>query len=154
MIDRRLKNVHPKDLAFVVLYGLFLPFIFGIVGGLADYYVSESIGFGIGHLIYWVVALYVGGVVRKQYEDPHLVYVLITFVGMLLSAVVIYAVPTVLILSAITENPAMVFNPLNYLIWGSYLLNPLNWILYFDLSLAFWLLSIGVGTYLGLRKTF
>ena len=154
MIDRRLKNVRLKDLTFVVLYGLLLPFVFGIVGGLADYYVSESVGFGIGHLIYWVDVLYVGGVVRNQYETPHLVYVLITLVGMLLAAVVIYAVPTVLVLSAITEDPAMVFNPLSYLIWGIYLLNPLNWILHFNLSLAFWVLSIGIGTYLGLRKTF
>ncbi len=154
MIDRRLKNIRLKDLMFVVLYGLVLPFFFGIVGGLADYYVSGSIGITIGYVGYWVIALYVGGVVRNQYETPHLVYVLITLVGMLLAAVVIYAVPTVLVLSAIDGNPAMVFNPVNYLIWGVYLLNPLNWIFHFDIWLGIWVISVGVGTYLGLRKTF
>ena len=151
MIDHRLRNIHPKDLFFVLLYGLVLPYVFGIVAGFVDYYLSGMIPISIGAMLYWVIALYVGDAVRKQYEDPHLLYAILTGIGLVLSAVVIY---TVLTLAIMTEQSRLlVFHPAYYLMYATVLFNPVTWVTAFSFSLLLWLVSIGIGTYLGVRKT-
>jgi len=154
MIDKRLRNIHPKDLFFVLLYGLVLPYVFGIVAGFVDYYLSGMMPISIGAMLFWVIALYVGDAVRKQYEEPHLLYAIITGIGLVLSAVVIYTVPYVLTLAIMTETSRLlVFHPAFYLTYAAVLFNPVTWITAFSFSLLLWLVSIGIGTYLGVRKT-
>ncbi len=154
MIDKRLKNIHPKDLFFVLLYGLVLPYVFGIVAGFADYYLSRGLPISIGSMLYWVIALYVGNAVRKQYEEPHLLYAVLTGVGLVLSAVVVYTVPYVLTLAIVTgPSRLLVFHPAYYLMYAAVLFNPVTWVTDFSFWLLLWLVSIGIGTYLGVRKT-
>ncbi|MDP3130540.1 MAG: hypothetical protein Q8N15_04290, partial [Bacillota bacterium] len=108
----------------------------------------------IGAILFWIIALYVGDAVRKQYEEPHLLYTIITGIGLVLTAVVIYTVPYVLTIAIASEQSRLlVFHPAFYLLYATILFNPVNWVTAFSFSLLFWLLSIGIGTYLGVRKT-
>jgi uncharacterized membrane protein len=153
MIDRRLRNVRPKDLSFVLLYGLLLPFVFGIVAGLVALYVESAVGIGVGTLFFWFIAVYCGNVVRKQYEHPHLLYAIVTGCGLLLAAVVIYTVPIVVAVSLASGGSLLVvFHPMNYLYYSLYLFNPWNWVAHGSLILTIWIVSIAIGTYLGVRK--
>jgi|GEM_PF-817310 len=153
MIDRRLRNVRGRDLAFVLLDGLALPFAFGIVAGFADYYLATLSSFSLGAMFYWLIALYTGGVLRRQYEEPHLVYAVVATAGLLLSAVVIYTVPYVYAEAVLSGgSPLAVFNPASYIRYAAILFNPLNWILHFSFGQTLWIVSIGVATYLGVRK--
>jgi hypothetical protein len=153
MIDHRLKNVIPKDLLFVILYGMFLPLILGILLGFLDYYVISGLGISFGSLLYWLLAIATGTMVRKQYEDPHLLYVILTGIGMVFGAAVIQSMPFLWTLQPFTGLSDILIY-LGYFL-GSFitLVNPLDWILGFSLASMIDLLFIAVGTYLGLKRT-
>jgi hypothetical protein len=153
MIDRKLRNLRPKDLFFVLLYGLLLPFVFAIVAGFVDYYISSALPISMGGVLFWIIAIYSGGIVRKQYDEPHLVYAILFGFGLILAAVVLYTVPYVFA-DVVTAggSPLAVFNPVNYLPYVLILLNPLYWILGFSIDLLIWLVLIGVGMYQGLHR--
>lgn len=151
MIDRKLRHVRLGDLLFVLLYGVALPFAFAIVAGFVDYYVNQALPISIGGVLFWIIAAYTGGIVRRQYEDPHLLYAIVFGVGLLFAAVVLYTVPYVLV-DAVANggSPLAVFNPANYAIYALFLLNPIAWFFSFSIDLLIWLVLIGIGLYRGL----
>jgi len=154
MIDRRLNNIVPKDLLFVLLYTALMTIGLSILLGLIDYFIIKFLGTQIGSLLFWVLAIMTGTMVRKQYDNPHLVYSIIAGVGMLLAAVIIEVVPFILFAVGSREFAALIFDFDIYLTNFLYLYNPINWITNFSFSYLITLLMIFVGTYLGVKRTY
>lgn len=153
MMDTRIRAIRPKDLLFVVLYGLFLPVILGFLFGLIDYYLQSFVSISFGYLFLWVMGMNIGNLVRKQYENPHVIYSILTGVGILISASVILATPTIWAVAPIQSLSDV---PL-YLTYYFYnfisLFNPVVWVSNFGINFVLELLIIGVGTYLGIKRT-
>jgi hypothetical protein len=151
MIERSLKAIKPKDLFFVVLYGLGLSCLFGIFVGLIDYFLREYLNFTLGNILFWVVAITIGKMVRRQYETPHLVYAILAAIGIFFSAIIIHTIPVFYALSGVGIGE--IFDLRIYFGVLIAVINPLNWVANFSLELGLWLLILVVGTYLGVKRT-
>ncbi len=154
MIDRRLKNIVVKDLVFVLLYTMLMTLGLSLLLGLIDFFIIKFLGTQIGGLLFWVLAFWTGSMVRKQYENPHLVYSIIAGIGLLLAAVIIEVVPFILYAVGSREFAALIFDFDIYLTQFMYLYNPINWIRNFSFNYLITLLMIFVGTYLGVKRTY
>lgn len=151
MISKRLSEVRFKDFLFVLLYGIFLPILFGILLGLIDYFLIGMISFSIANILFFIVAINTGNLVRKQYENPHLLYSIVAGIGMVFSAIIIHTLPVFYSLNGVAASN--LFDLRIY--FGVFLLviNPLNWIQNFSLDLLIWLAFLALGTYFGIRRT-
>jgi hypothetical protein len=91
--------------------------------------------------------------VRKQYDQPHWLYAVIAGLGMLYGAVIIEVLPVILVFAQAQDLGHVIFDVSIY--WEAilYLYNPINWIIHFDFNYLITILMIGVGTYLGVKRT-
>ncbi len=151
MISKKLSDIRPKDLLFVILYAIVLPILFGVLLGLVDYYMRTLWSFTFASLLFWLIAINTGKMVRRQYKNPHIIYSIIACIGMLFAAVIIYTLPFYYAMNGVALGN--LFDLRVY--WSVFIsvMNPLNWIANFSLDFAIWLIIIVVGTYLGVKKT-
>lgn len=154
MITNKLKAIKPKDLLFVLLYAVVLTFALAILMGLIDFLFIKYLSTQLGSLFFWLLAFLMGSIIRKQYDQPHLLYSIITLVSLLISAVIIEALPVMLVYAQLNEFASIIFDIRIYFSWIIFYYNPLNLIRYFDFDFLITLLMIGVGTYLGVKRTY
>ena len=154
MISKDLKEIQLKDLLFVVLYTLLLSIGGAMLLGLIDFLFIKFLSTQLGSLFFWLLAFLTGSLVRKQYTTPHILYSIITGLGLLLGAVIIEALPIMLIYAQATEFASIIFDVRIYFQWMIYYYNPLNLILYFNFNYLITILMIAVGTYLGVKRTY
>ena len=151
-LNRNLKDINSKDLLFVILYGVVISTLLGIVIGFIDYYLTSSIGFSLFFILFFFSAQFIGNTIRKQYENPHIVYVIITGVFLVVQAVLALSIPYMLtVISGITNidvllDPTVFFNLL-YTILRLVLFT-------FTFDSILLVVVIGVGTYVGVRRTY
>ncbi len=154
MISKDLKAIKLKDLFFVLLYSVLLTTALAMLFGLIDSLFVKFLSTRLSGLLFWLLAYIMGTMIRKQYLQPHIVYSGITLISLLFSAVIIEALPIVLIYAQAAEYASIIFDIRIYWNWLIYYYNPLNLILYFDFNYLITLLMIGVGTYLGVKRTY
>ncbi len=150
--DTSFKDIKLNDLIFVILYGVVISLLFGVVIGLLDYVISDAIGFSIFFILFFFGAQFIGNTVRKQYEIPHIVYITITAVFLVLQALLAISIPYMLnVVSGfggidILLEPGVFFE----LFW----LVITNVVLTFTFNSLLMIVIIFVGTYVGLRRTY
>jgi len=154
MIAKDLKQIQPKDLVFVLLYTLVLTIAGAMLFGLIDFLFIKYLSIQLGSLFFWLLAYITGSLIRKQYTIPHIVYSIITGIGLLFAAVIIEALPIMLIYAQATEFASIIFDVRIYFEWMIYYYNPLNLILNFNFNFLITILMIAVGTYLGVKRTY
>ncbi|PKL00489.1 MAG: hypothetical protein CVV56_05805 [Tenericutes bacterium HGW-Tenericutes-1] len=154
MISKDLKEIQLKDLAFVILYTMLLSIGGAMLLGLIDFLFIKYLSTQLGSLLFWLLAFLTGSLIRKQYVNPHIVYTVITGIGLLLAAVIIEALPIMLIYAQATEFASIIFDVRIYFEWMLYYYNPLNLILNFNFNYLITILMIAVGTYLGVKRTY
>ncbi len=152
-MKRSFSSIRLKDLAFVILYTLLLSIVLAILLGLIDHLFIRYFSFQIGNLLFWILAIVTGSMVRKQYDQPHWLYAVIAGLGMLYGAVIIEVLPVILVFAQLQDLGHVIFDVSIY--WEAilYLYNPINWIIHFDFNYLITILMIGVGTYLGVKRT-
>jgi hypothetical protein len=153
MIDKSIRNIHLRDLIFVILYGVLLPALFGLLLGLIEYYVIAFLGFSFSFLFFWILAVVTGALVRKQYEKPHLLYSILTGIGIVFAAGVLFAVPILWGYLYDGMGISVFFEVEIYFMFIFTMLNPINWVTNFSFDLVISLLMLIVGTYLGVKRT-
>lgn len=154
MISKDLKEIQLKDLAFVILYTMLLSIGGAMLLGLIDFLFIKYLSTQLGSLLFWLLAFLTGSLIRKQYVKPNIVYTVITGIGLLLAAVIIEALPIMLIYAQSTEFASIIFDVRIYFDWMLYYYNPLNLILNFNFNYLITILMIAVGTYLGVKRTY
>ncbi len=150
--DKNLRDIKPKDLIFVILYGGLLSVLLGIAFGLLDYYISSALHFSFAMLWFFLSAQFIGNMVRKQYERPHIVYTVLTGVFLVAQALLIYIMPFVYAASQIAGDITVIFDISTYYYFVIYFFQTI--ILNFDFNMLIIILVIGVGTYVGVRRTY
>jgi len=154
MIAKDIKQIKPKDLVFVFLYILVLTIPGAMLFGLIDFLFIKYFSIQLGSLFFWLLAYLTGSIIRKQYSEPHIVYSVMTGIGLLFAAVIIEALPIMLIYAQATEFASIIFDVRMYWEWMIYFYNPLNLILNFNFNFLITILMIAVGTYLGVKRTY
>lgn len=127
--------------------------ILAVLFGLIDFLAIRYLSFQIGNLLFWILAVLAGNMIRKQYEKPHLIYSIIVLIGLLLGAVIIEVLPVIMFYYGSSEFASIIFDITIYLEGALYLYNPLLWIKNFSFNYMITLLMIAVGTYLGVKRT-
>lgn len=151
-LNTRLKDIKPKDLLFVILYGVVLSVLLGIVLGFVDYYIRQYITFSFALLMFFICSQYIGGMVRRQYEFPHIVYTVLTGVFLVFQAVIIYSLPLIYEAAIGLGDISLVFNFGLYFEFFIYLIKGLFTNFSFDYLIM--VLFIVVGTYVGVKRTY
>lgn len=151
-LQKNLKYIKLKDLIFVILYGGVISIALGFAIGLLDYYISQFIGFSFSMLMFFFSAQYIGGLVRKQYEIPHIVYSIITGVFLVIQAIVVYALPIVLPLAINLGDATIIFDATLYVEFIILFIRSM--ITYFSFDYLLIILIVSVGTYLGIKRTY
>jgi len=153
MIDRNLKNLNPKDFVFVILYGVIISSLFAFFLGFLNYLISQRVSVYVGNMLFWVFAIFIGKLIRKQSKEPHLLYVVIAGLGMIYGATIITSLPALIFYTTEFGNINAIFSVTLYLELTLNLLNPINWITNFSIPLLLQLTMIGFGMYIGLKQT-
>lgn len=147
-----MKSIKGKDFVFVILYGLGFSVLFGILLGFIDYFIQKT-GFSFMYVLYFVFANYLGIKIRNQSDRPHVLYGVITFIGLMIAWVILNSFPIVYQFAVESGDRLSAFNPSYYFEVGKLLFNPLRFINQFSFDLLLWWLFFGVGTYIGVSKT-
>jgi len=156
-MDRRLKNVNSKDLIFVILYGVVLSILFGILIGLIDSMIRGAIGFSLSFIFFFLSSRWIGRQVRRLYDYPNIYYVIITFIGLFVQAVIVLVLQMIVSNYQINiiEYPDLFLNEKMYInqfllmiqsTFTNGLLPTLNYMITY--------LLYGVGIYIGLKETY
>lgn len=147
--DKKLKEIKPKDLLFVILYGGLISILLGYVIGFLDYYISKTISFSFMMILFFFSSQFVGNVVRKQYVVPHVVYTVLTGIFLTLQVIIILGVKFALM--AVTDI-SVIFNVNLYFYYAYYFVYSL--FNHFSLDYLLMVLVIVVGIYVGIRRTY
>lgn len=153
MINKSLREILLKDLVFVILYSLVLPLLLGVLLGLFDYYLQAYLNFSYSSMLYWLIAIMTGSFVRKQYDQPHILYSVIAGIGMIFAWTVIYTLPSLYAFSVAFGTPEILYDVTYYFQSMILFWNPLNWFSGDVLRQILLLLIVTVGTYLGIKRT-
>jgi len=150
--DKELKYIKIRDLLFVILYGGLLSLLLGFAIGFISYYIQSFIMISFSGLLFFLSAIQIGKLVRKQYEMPHLVYIIITGVFLVIQAIIIFLLPDVFSLAILIENPSLVFDLRVY--WEVFM--EIIKLLFTSFNINLWLtiFIFAIGTYLGISKTY
>lgn len=156
MINTHFRQIDIKDLLFVILYSAVISVLFGLILGFIDVFLSRTISLTFSTLLYWIVAVYLGRTTKRIVKNPHIVYTVIAFLGMISAWMIIDSLPTYYI---VYTNMGVgmwdwVFNIPQYYRLGIQFFNPLFMIQNFSILEIVRLLIVGVGTYLGIKETF
>ncbi len=147
-----LKDIKLKDLIFVILYGVVISILLGIALGFIDYYIRSYINFSLAILMFFFSAQYIGRTVRKQYEIPHILYIVITGIFLVFQAIIIYGLPFIYTIAQQYEDITIVLDLRMYLQYFLLLITSVFTNFSFNYVLMF--LIIAVGTYVGISKTY
>lgn len=150
--DTSLKYIKTKDLIFVILYGGVLSILFGVLLGFVDYYISFGIGISFSGILFFISSMQIGKLVRKQYEYPHIVYIVITAIFLIIQAIIIFFLPTIFEIVKLNNAPELVFDVRLYWIVLKSFINSLFSSFNFNLWLSVFVFTIGV--YLGVKQTY
>ncbi len=150
-LDTSLRDIKIKDFIFVILYGGVISILLGVMIGLADYYLTQWVRFSFSMLLFFFSAQYIGGLVRKQYTRPHIVYTVITGIFLVIQAIIIYGLPLIFTLAKESGDLSLTFRITMYLQFVVYFFKSL--ILNFNFNYILIILMISVGTYIGIKKT-
>ncbi|HPD99832.1 MAG TPA: hypothetical protein PLB83_01220 [Bacillota bacterium] len=150
--DTSLKYIKPKDLIFVILYGGVLSILFGVLLGFVDYYISFGIGISFSGILFFISSMQIGKLVRKQYEYPHIVYIVITAIFLIIQAIIIFFLPTIFEIVKLNNAPELVFDVRLYWVVLKTFINSLFSSFNFNLWLSVFVFTIGV--YLGVKQTY
>jgi len=148
--DKKLKDIKLKDLFFVILYGGIISILLVYVLGFLDFYISKTISFSFMMILFFFSAQFVGGLVRKQYINPHLLYTILTGIFLVLQVIIILGVKFALL--AFPENIMVIFD-INLYFYYVYLFF-VSIFTNFSFDLLLMLLVIVVGIYVGIKKTY
>lgn len=151
-LKKKIKYIKPKDLIFVILYGGVISILLGFLIGFLDYYLTQFIGFSFSMLLFFFSAQYIGGLVRKQYEIPHIVYTVITGIFLVLQAIIVIALPIIFPIAVSNRDAMMIFDITLYFDFMIVFIRSI--FTYFSLNYLLLILIISVGTYVGIRKTY
>lgn len=151
-INKNLKDIKIKDLIFVILYGGVISTLLGIVIGFIDFYLLTLISFSFSILLFFFSAQYIGGLVRKQYSEPHIVYSIITGIFLVFQAVIINGLPIIYALARDFGDVTLIFDIRMYFTYFLAFLRSI--VTAFSFNYVIMILAISVGTYLGIRKTY
>lgn len=150
--DTSLRYLKLKDLFFVILYGGILSILFGFLLGFIDYYISTYVRISFAGILFFLSSMQIGKLVRKQYDFPHIVYIVFTGFFLVIQAIIIYFLP--LIFTFVLENnaPELVFD---YRLYWIVLQNIFsNLFTGFNINLWLTIFIFGIGTYLGVKQTY
>ncbi|XMB71998.1 hypothetical protein RJI07_07805 [Mycoplasmatota bacterium WC30] len=150
--NTNLRDIKIKDFIFVILYGGVISVLLGIVIGLIDFYITQLISFSFSMLLFFFSAQYIGGLVRKQYQFPHIVYTVITGIFLVIQAVIVYALPLIYSWAQEIGDISLIFNISMYIEFVIFFFKSL--VLSFNFNYILIILVISVGTYLGIKKTY
>ncbi len=150
--DTSLKYIKTKDLIFVILYGGVLSILFGVLLGFVDYYISFGIGISFSGILFFISSMQIGKLVRKQYEYPHIVYIVITAIFLIIQAIIIFFLPTIFEIVKLNNAPELVFDVRLYWVVLKTFINSLFSNFNFNLWLSVFVFTIGV--YLGVKQTY
>ncbi|MBN2540251.1 MAG: hypothetical protein JXB08_01870 [Bacilli bacterium] len=158
--DTKLKDIHAKDLLFVILYGGVISILMGVALGLLDYYIQRlTAGLGVAlsfsMLLFFLSAMYIGRTVRKQYLNPHIFYILFTGFFLVIQALIIMLFPSIYYNALYYNDYSLLYTPAVYwFMFQSYIATLVSSLL----SLNFWVLLevlfLAVGTYIGIKQTY
>ncbi|XFA99666.1 hypothetical protein ACAG96_03550 [Candidatus Izemoplasma sp. B36] len=150
--DRRLSDIKPKDLLFVILFGVVISTLLGIAIGFIDYFIMDKISFSLFFILFFLSSQYIGNTVRKQYDYPHIVYTVITGIFLVIQALLALSIPYMLNFVSGINNVGLLLEPgfffnLLYLVITRVILT-------FTFDGLLIIVVLFVGTYLGVRKTY
>jgi len=150
--DTSLKFLKAKDLTFVILYGVILSVLFGVLIGFLDYFMQRSISISFAGILFFLSSMQTGKLVRKQYEFPHIIYIIITGVFLVVQAMIIYFLPIIFRAVLEFDVPEAVFDIKLYLfVFKNFFVS-----LFTQFSFNLWLtvFVFSIGTYLGIKQTY
>jgi len=154
-MNRSISDINGKDVLFVGLYGIFLSILMGIAIGLIDSFISTQISFSLSFIFFFFSSRWLGRTIRRLYNYPHVLYVIIAFIGLLIQAVIILVLQLHSRVYNIVEYPEIFLNELIYIetiknvIKATFSGGIFNFINYMITYLLY-----GVGIYIGLRETY
>ncbi|MFA7076103.1 MAG: hypothetical protein WC152_05490 [Candidatus Izemoplasmatales bacterium] len=150
--DVSLKLIKPKDLFYVFLYGGVLSILFGILLGFIDYYISTYIRISFAGILFFLSSMQIGKMVRKQYDFPHIAYMIITGIFLVIQAIIIFFLPFIFTFVKENNSPELVFDYRLYWLVLQNLFKGLFTTFNFNLWLTVFI--FGIGTYLGVKQTY
>jgi len=150
--ETNLKDIKLKDLIFVILYGGVISILLGVMIGLIDYYITQLISFSLSMILFFFSAQFIGGLVRKQYKFPHIVYTVITGLFLVIQAIIVYGLPLIYYIAKETGDMSLIFSVSMYFQFVLYFFRTL--VLSFNFNYILIILVISVGTYLGIKRTY
>ena len=154
-VNRSFRDVNGKDLFFVVLYAIVLSILMGIALGLLDSVIQTQISFSLSFIFFFFSSRYLGRTIRKLYDVPHLLYVIIAFVGLFIQASIILVLHLHASVYNIIEHPEIFLNELVYIDTIKSLLKAtFTGGIFQFLNYTITYLLYGVGIYIGLRETY
>jgi hypothetical protein len=150
--DTSLKYLKLKDLLYVILYGGVLSILIGVLIGFIDYYLQTQLPVSFAGILFFLSSMQIGKMVRRQYEFPHIVYIVITGFFMVIQAFIIFFFPTVYLTVLINDMPSLFFSGSLYL----YILESFIGSLFLSFNINAWLtlLVFVIGVYLGVKQTY
>jgi hypothetical protein len=137
---------------FVILYGGVLSILFGVLLGFVDYYISSSISISFAGILFFLSSMQVGKMVRRQYEYPHIVYIVITGIFLVIQAMIIFFLPFIFPIVVENNAPELIFDFRLYLATFLTFISALFRGFNFNLWLTVFVFAIG--TYLGVKQTY
>ncbi|MDT8337218.1 MAG: hypothetical protein RQ856_05245 [Candidatus Izemoplasmatales bacterium] len=150
--DTSIKYLKFKDLFFVILYGGVLSLLLGVLLGFADYYISTYIRISFAGILFFLSSMQVGKMVRKQYEFPHIVYIVITGIFLVMQAMIIFFLPFIFRIVLENNSPELVFDlRLYWVVMQNFFVSLFT---QFNINLWLTVFIFGIGTYLGVKKTY
>ncbi|MDD3129764.1 MAG: hypothetical protein PHW21_05290 [Candidatus Izemoplasmatales bacterium] len=150
--DTSLKYLKLKDLLYVILYGGVLSILIGVLIGFIDYYLQTQLPVSFAGILFFLSSMQIGKMVRRQYEFPHIVYIVITGFFMVIQAFIIFFFPTLYLTVLINDMPSLFFSGSLYL----YILESFIGSLFLSFNINAWLtlLVFVIGVYLGVKQTY
>jgi hypothetical protein len=150
--DTSLKYLKIKDFFFVILYGGVLSLLLGVLLGFIDYYISTYIRISFAGILFFLSSMQVGKMVRKQYEFPHIVYIVITGIFLVMQAMIIFFLPFIFRIVLENNSPELVFDlRLYWVVMQNFFVSLFT---QFNINLWLTVFIFGIGTYLGVKETY
>ena len=150
--DTSLRDIKPKDLLFVILFGVLISTLFGIAIGFVDYFIMDNINFSMFFILFFISSQYIGNTVRKQYDYPHIIYTVLTGIFLVVQALLALSIPYMLNFVSGINNVDLLFAPGFFFNSFYFIVTRLIFSLSFDGLLI--IVILFVGTYLGVKRTY
>ncbi|MDP2425154.1 MAG: hypothetical protein U1C51_09235 [Candidatus Izemoplasmatales bacterium] len=138
-----------KVVLVAVIFNVFLAFVNGLLSSL----VQEGTGFDPSNVLLFLQCLLIGKMVRRLYDVSHVVYPIVTVMGLLLASSVIIFLPEVLVLANQMGAWETVFQVKLYVDFAFEFYNPINWIQHFSVAYMIQLLIVFAGITVSLFQT-